>query len=133
MKLRETSAQHQTSTETTTSKLKRTQLQLDGASSRIEELERRNNELERASIDLQRQIDQWQELETKEGAQAEALRRARIDLENTNRSLESQLEKKSDDLSKAKQNIKKVRETLEEWQASRLIPHSFASILLDHQ
>lgn len=67
--------------ESSTTKLERTTLQLEGAKTSAKELESKNKELTSANQDLKRQLEQWQTLETKDGAEIEDMRRRRIELE----------------------------------------------------
>ncbi|KAJ7593105.1 hypothetical protein C8J56DRAFT_930404 [Mycena floridula] len=111
--LRESSVQRQASNESTASKLERATLQLEGAQTRNDELNRLNGELTRTNQELQRQVTKWQSLETKEGAEVDSMRKARVELEVQVKVLEGQLEKEA---SKAKSNSKKLKDSISEWQ-----------------
>lgn len=105
------------------SKLERTTLQLEGAQTRIEELERINDELKRTNADIQRQLNKWQSLETKGGAEVESLRKAKVELEVQVRALEGQLEKRAEEEVRLKERektrVSKLKESMAQWQARR--------------
>lgn len=54
---------------------------MDGAQNTQAELERKNNELKLSNKDLKQQLDKWQNLETKGGAEVEQLKKAKIELQ----------------------------------------------------
>lgn len=66
-------------------------LQLDGALSSKAEIEGVNSELKRNNVDLKRQLDKWQNLETKGGAEIEEMRKRRIELEVRVKELEGRV------------------------------------------
>lgn len=72
------------------STLKRESLRFDNAKNEKDELENANTELKRSNADLKRQVDKWQNLENKEGAETEKLRKERIALEVKFREVETQ-------------------------------------------
>jgi chromosome segregation ATPase len=90
-------------------------LQLEGALSSKAQLEEANNELKRSNADLQRQLDKWQNLETKGGAEIEELRKRRIELEVRVKELEGrvkEMEKGEKESSKALEKEKRKVEKL---------------------
>lgn len=119
-KLREENAHLQASLASTSSKLERINLQLEGAQSSRSELEDLNDELKRKNHDLQRQLDKWQRLETKGDAELDALRKRKIELEVEVKELRDRLEKADDEnmkaLEKEKRRVERLRETTLEWQ-----------------
>ncbi|KAJ7494736.1 hypothetical protein B0H11DRAFT_2003165 [Mycena galericulata] len=117
LKLRESHGRLQVRAESSETKLERVTLQLDGAQTTNAELERQNDELKRANVDLKRQLDRWQNLETKGGEEVEALRKQRIDLEVSVKGLETRLEKKEIDLQKEKGKVAKYKKSIEEFEA----------------
>jgi predicted nucleic acid-binding Zn-ribbon protein len=123
-KLREVTVEHQASTESIQTKLERVQLKLEGAETRNQDLERTNGELRRSNTDLQRQLDRWQSLETKGGAEVESLRKQRIELEVKNKGLQNELdsavEERDAAIEKWKAKYLKVKENVGQWQASIL-------------
>ncbi|KAJ7756429.1 hypothetical protein DFH07DRAFT_820539 [Mycena maculata] len=117
LKLRESHSRLQVKAETTETKLERMTLQFDGAQTTNDELERQNDELKRANVDLKRQLDRWQNLETKGGEEVETLRKHRIDLEVAVKGLETRLEKKEADLQREKAKVAKHKQNVDEFQA----------------
>ena len=98
------------SSTSTTTKLERVSLQLDGALSSKADLENANNELKRNNVDLKRQLDKWQNLETKGGAEIEEMRKRRMELEVKVKGLEvrvKELEKSEKESAKALEKEKK--------------------------
>ena len=73
------------------SSLNRESLRLDNIKNEKDELENTNAELKRSNTDLKRQVDKWQNLENKEGAETEKLRKERITLEVKLREVETRL------------------------------------------
>jgi len=71
------------------SSLKRETLRFDNVNNEKDELENVNAELKRSNADLKRQVDKWQNLEHKEGAETEKLRKERIALEVKFREVEA--------------------------------------------
>lgn len=103
------------------SKLERTVLQLDGAQTKISDLERINEELRRTNSDIQRQLVKWQNLETKGDLEVETLRKRRIELEVQVKALETRLEKNTElnttALEKEQRRVEKFKRGVAEWQA----------------
>lgn len=123
--LREEHAELTSTAASTVSKLERTALQRDGAQTEITELQRLNDEYKRNNSELKRQMDKWQNLETKGGAEVETLRKRRIDLEVQVKELEGRLgdAKKKDDenvraLEKEKKRVEKLKESIDPWRVS---------------
>ncbi|KAJ7158757.1 hypothetical protein C8R46DRAFT_399748 [Mycena filopes] len=114
--LRENCGRLQVKTESVEAKLERVTLQFDGAKTDNAELERQNDELKRANIDIKRQLDKWQNLETKGGEEVETLRKQRIDLEVQVKALESRLEKKEAEVQKDKTKVTKLKENVDEFE-----------------
>ncbi|KAJ7274431.1 hypothetical protein B0H12DRAFT_1088706 [Mycena haematopus] len=117
LKFRESHARLQVKAETTETKLERMTLQFDGVQTSNAELERKNEELKRANVDIKRQLDKWQNLETKGGEEVETLRKQRIDLEVEVKALEARLEKKETELQKDKAKIVKYKKNVDEFEA----------------
>ncbi|KAF9468083.1 hypothetical protein BDZ94DRAFT_1318186 [Collybia nuda] len=119
--LRAEHAHLQASTGASSSKLERTILQLEGAQTRIADLERTNNEIKRTGGDLQRQLKKWETLEKKGDTELESLRKRRIELEVQNKELQERLDRMvSEDgnvLEKEKRKVEKYKEVLEQWKA----------------
>ncbi|KAF8968148.1 hypothetical protein BDZ97DRAFT_1727506 [Flammula alnicola] len=90
------------------SKLQRTQLQLEGAQTKMADLERVNDELRRSNTDLTRQLERWQNLETKGGEAAEKQHKQRIALEFELRELKEEYENQTQELAKAKKKVDKM-------------------------
>lgn len=109
----------QASTGTSSSKLERTTLQLEGALTRIIDLERTNDELKRANTDSQRQLKKWETLENKGDAELETLRKRRMELEIQNKELQERLDKTVNEdaglLEKERRKVEKYREALDQW------------------
>jgi len=123
--LREEIAQLRVTAESTASKLERTTLQLDGAQSANAELERLNDELKRSDGEIKRQLDKWQSLENKGGAEVEAMRKRRIELEVQVKELENRLggankreKENTSALEKERVRVSKLKEILGEWRVS---------------
>ncbi|KAF5381951.1 hypothetical protein D9615_004354 [Tricholomella constricta] len=101
--------------------LERTTLQYESATTTVDEIKRTNEELRRSNADMLRQIDRWQTLETKGGAEVDAQRKKRIQLEVQVQDLQSQLEKAKEEhemsLEKEKRRVEKLKMGIKEWQA----------------
>ena len=80
------------------STLKRETLRFDNIKNEKDELENANSELKRSNSDLKRQVDKWQNLENKEGAETEKLRKERIALEVKFREVETRLSEREQSL-----------------------------------
>ena len=80
------------------SSLKRESLRFDNVKNEKDELENANAELKRSNADLKRQVDKWQNLENKEGAETEKLRKERIALEVKFREVETRHTEKEQQL-----------------------------------
>ncbi|KAG6908543.1 hypothetical protein DXG01_004176 [Tephrocybe rancida] len=120
-KLREAHARLQGDGEQLLSQLERVTLQRDGAITARDELKSSNEELTRAKAELLRQIEKWQSLETKGGAEVETERKKRVELEIQVRDLQAQLgsaEEHEKLLRKEKRKVEKLKENLGEWQAA---------------
>ena len=98
--------QSKSSSESSSIKLERVTLQLEGAKAVSSELEGANAELKRANADLKRQLDKWQTLETKGGAEIEEMRKRRIDLEVQVKELQGRVK----DLEESEREAKKFSE-----------------------
>lgn len=105
------------------SRLERTTLQLDGAQTKISDLERTNAELKRTNSEIQRQLAKWQNLETKGDQEVEILRKKRIELEVQVKELETRLVKNAEQtdqnvaaLEKEKRRVEKYKQGVTEWQ-----------------
>ncbi|KAH9850329.1 hypothetical protein C2E23DRAFT_322310 [Lenzites betulinus] len=86
-------AQHSTllaASERTTKSLERTSLQLEGLQTSHDALEKKYAEAEATVASLRRQVDKWATLESRENADLEALRKARIELEVKVKQLETE-------------------------------------------
>ncbi|KAJ6494825.1 hypothetical protein C8R47DRAFT_974727 [Mycena vitilis] len=116
VKLRETYGRLQVKAESIGAKLERLNLQFDGSQTTNAELERQNDELKRANVDIKRQLDKWQNLETKGGEEVETLRKQRIELEVEVKALETRLEKKNGELQKEKSKVAKHKQNVDEFQ-----------------
>lgn len=121
----------QASTETSSSKLERTALQLEGSQTRIIDLERSNDELKRANADSQRQLKKWETLENKGDAELETLRKRRMELEVQNKELQERLDRTVGEnvglLEKERRKVEKYREALDQWKV-----RGFGQLLLSH-
>lgn len=123
-KLRETHATLQGSGESMKSKLERVKLQFEGSQTKNTEIQRANDDLKRANADLIRQLEKWQNLETKEGEEADSERKKRLALELEVKGLKEDLakndgekEKLEADLLKEKRRVERMKGTVQEWQA----------------
>ncbi|KAK7033087.1 putative glycoside hydrolase family 13 protein [Favolaschia claudopus] len=115
--LRETNSRLQVKAESTETKLQRLTLQFERAQSDNAELERKKDELQRTNDDFRRQLDKWQDLETRGGAETETLRKQRIDLEVEVKALELRLEKNEADLKKEKVRVAKHKKNVDDFEA----------------
>ncbi|KIK10060.1 hypothetical protein K443DRAFT_670697 [Laccaria amethystina LaAM-08-1] len=123
-KLRETHAILQGSAESMKSKLERVKLQFEGSQTKNTEIQRANDDLKRANADLIRQLEKWQNLETKEGEEADSERKKRLALELEVKGLKEDLAKNGEqkekleaDLLKEKRRVERMKGTVREWQA----------------
>lgn len=84
------------------------------------DLERTNEELKRTNADLHRQLEKWQNLETKGDAEVETQRKKRMALELQVKDLEVQLQKTTEEMEiavqKEKRRVEKLKEGVAEWQ-----------------
>ncbi|KAJ7284986.1 hypothetical protein C8J57DRAFT_1462058 [Mycena rebaudengoi] len=115
-KLQQEHSQLRVSNESLASKVERMVLQIQGLESNNVELKRQNDELQRTADDVKRQLQQWQNLETKGGEEAEALRKKRISLEIEVKALEGRLEKKEGELQKEKAKTVKFKANVDEFE-----------------
>ena len=124
-KLVEGRANLEASSESIKSKLERTKLQLDGAQTKNVDLERSNDELKRTNSELTRQLEKWQNLETKEGEAADTERKQRIALEmelrEVTESFEKKLAKALADVERANSRVEKIKGTVKEWEVSSFL------------
>jgi chromosome segregation ATPase len=97
-------------------------IELDRAQTANAELDRLNDDLKRDNVEIKRQLDKWQNLETKDGVELDAMRKRRIELEVNVKELESRLsdaeEKEEADarvLENHKRKIEKLNDALTEW------------------
>ncbi|OBZ72249.1 hypothetical protein A0H81_07920 [Grifola frondosa] len=79
----------QASSERTSTNLERTTLLHEGLKSAHTEFEAKHAESERTVTDLRRQLEKWRNLESREDAEMDALRRSRIELEVKVKELET--------------------------------------------
>ncbi|RXW25549.1 hypothetical protein EST38_g310 [Candolleomyces aberdarensis] len=114
-KLTEELATHQASNSTSNSKLERLKLQLEGAQTKNADLERTNDDLKRTNVQLQRQIDDWQNLEKREGDEVDNERKQRIALSVEVKKLEAQHKA---DAEAYEANLAKERQKVEKWRAA---------------
>ncbi|KAJ3563417.1 hypothetical protein NP233_g8955 [Leucocoprinus birnbaumii] len=118
-KLREENARLQTSLSSTSSKLERVTLQLEGAQSSRSELESVNEDLKRKNYDLQRQIDKWQRLEHKGDVELDTLRTRSNELAVEAQELQDQLAREKDAhkkiLDREQKRIERLKTTAQEW------------------
>ncbi|KAG6817648.1 hypothetical protein H0H87_005405 [Tephrocybe sp. NHM501043] len=120
--LNESCARLQATGEKLTGKLERVTLQRDGAVTTRDELKNANEELTRSKTELLRQIEKWQTLETKGGAEAEAERKKRVELDVKVRELQSELESTKEQheklLRKETRKVEKLKEANESLQVA---------------
>lgn len=121
-RLREEHAELIATSASTTAKLERTTLQRDGAQAEIADLERLNVEFKRNNVELKRQLDKWQNLETKGGDEVETLRRRRIELEVQVKEFEGRLadadkieQDREKALEKEKKKVEKLKGVIDSW------------------
>ncbi|PPQ82626.1 hypothetical protein CVT26_001437 [Gymnopilus dilepis] len=98
------------------SQLTRVQLQLEGSHTKMKELERTNDDLRRTIADQTRQIERWQNLETKGGEEAEKHHKEKVELEFRVRELEEALEEQRKETEAEKRRTQKVKDVMENWQ-----------------
>ncbi|KXN84757.1 hypothetical protein AN958_12184 [Leucoagaricus sp. SymC.cos] len=119
-KLREQNVHLETSLASTSSKLERTNLQLEGAQTSRSQLEGVNEDLKRKNYDLQRQLDKWQRLENKDNEELDSLRKRKSEVEVEVKELRDRLNWVTDDsaktLDKEKKRIEKMKATTLQWQ-----------------
>jgi len=117
--------QHQASSESRTSKLERVQLQLDGAHTKISELSRLNDELKQNNAEIQAQLRRWESLDSKGSGEMEALRKQKIELEVTVKSLDDRLKRQEADsekvLNKQAAKAEKARDSANQWKVCCLV------------
>lgn len=127
--MHEAHAKLQVVAESNATKLERMTLQLDGSQNELSDLQRTNEELKRANGEIKRQLDKWQNLETKGGAEVEALRKQRLDLEVQVKTLEGRLEKTREEHArvqeKDKSKLAKLKQNMTEWEVRCLIIYSW--------
>lgn len=95
--------------------MERLKLQLEGAQTKNADLERTNDDLKRTNVQLQRQIDDWQNLEKREGDEVDKERKQRIALSLDLKRLEAQLKA---DAEAYEANLGKERQKVEKWRAA---------------
>ncbi|KAF8626980.1 hypothetical protein AX15_004573 [Amanita polypyramis BW_CC] len=109
----------QTSAETNATKLERTTLQLKGAQVKNTELEHIIDELKRSNVELRRQLEKWQDLETKGNGEMETLRRQKIELEakvsNLQDRLQKQVGERDKELEKLGKREEKMKDLVAQW------------------
>ncbi len=119
-KTREENAHLQASLASTSSRLERINLQLEGAQTSRSELEGLHDELKRKNHDLQRQLDKWQRLENKGDVELDALRKRKIELEVEVKELHNRLDKTTDEntkaLEKERRRLEHLKKTALEWE-----------------
>ncbi|TEB33336.1 hypothetical protein FA13DRAFT_1730337 [Coprinellus micaceus] len=102
--------------------LERLKLQLDGAHTKINDLERSNDELKRSNDQLRRQIDEWQHLERREGEEVDSERKRRVALSVELEKLQAQhkveVDKLEASLERERQKVQKWKDALDQWQDS---------------
>jgi chromosome segregation ATPase len=120
--LREEHAELTATSASTASKLERITLQRDGGQTQITDLERLNDELKRNNAELKRQMDKWQNLETKGGAEVDNLRKRRIELEVQVKEFEGRLadagkieQERDKALEKEKKKVEKLKGVIDSW------------------
>ena len=113
------------STSSSATELERTSLLLEGLKSSHSELETKHAEAERTIVDLRRQLEKWRNLEGREGAEMDTLRRSRIELEVRVKELESRVEeleeesgRKDEYVEKQRVKVAKYKSMLEEYKTS---------------
>jgi len=121
--LREEHARRHGTEEELVTTLERTTLQRDSAIAARDDLKRTNEELKHTNIDLLRQLEKWQTLENKGGAEVESQRKKRIELEIQVKDLQLQREKAQEEhemaLEKAKRKVEKFKNGIKEWKVEK--------------
>jgi chromosome segregation ATPase len=109
--------------------LERLKLQLDGAHTKINDLERSNDELKRSNDQLRRQIDEWQHLERREGEEVDSERKRRVALSVELEKLQAQhkveVDKLEASLERERQKVQKWKDALDQWQVRRICSQPF--------
>lgn len=80
-KIREEKTIQDAQVQSSSVKFERLTLQIEGAKTNVAELESTNAELKRTNMDLKRQLDRWQNLETKGDSEMESIRKKKIEVE----------------------------------------------------
>ncbi|KAM6504528.1 hypothetical protein JOM56_001471 [Amanita muscaria] len=110
----------QASAESNAIKLERVTLQLEGAQTKNTDLERTNDELKRSNADLQRQLEKWQNLETKGNGELESLRKQKMALEVKVSSLQDRFDQlsadKDQDSQKTAKREDRLKKLVKQWQ-----------------
>ncbi|KAF4571146.1 hypothetical protein EYR36_008474 [Pleurotus pulmonarius] len=121
-KLREEHARLKVSSDSSSTRLERATLQLEGSQSTITALQQKNDELVRNVADLQHQLGKWQNLDVKGVEEIEIERKKRVESETRLMQLQGrldQMEKKEAELSglleKEKRRTEKAKEAALEW------------------
>jgi len=96
------------------SKRQRAELQLQAAQTKISDLESSNDELKRLNVDMKRQVEKWQHLETKGGEATEKEHQKRValefELQGVKETHENELIEDANSLEKLKNRYEKARE-----------------------
>ena len=94
-------------------------LQLEGAQTKNADLDRSNDDLKRTNAQLQRQIDDWQNLEKREGDEVDNERKQRIALSVELKKLEVQHKADAEAyeavLAKERQKVERWRVAVDQW------------------
>jgi uncharacterized protein YlxW (UPF0749 family) len=84
-----------------------------------------NDELKRNNTELKRQMDKWQNLETKGGAEVDTLRKRRIELEVQVKEFEGRLadadkteQEREKAMEKEKKKVEKLKGVIDSWRVS---------------
>jgi uncharacterized protein YlxW (UPF0749 family) len=84
-----------------------------------------NDELKRNNAELKRQMDKWQNLETKGGAEVDTLRKRRVELEVQVKEFEGRLadadkteQERDKALEKEKKKVEKLKAAIDTWRVS---------------
>ncbi|KAG5220036.1 glycoside hydrolase family protein [Salix suchowensis] len=130
-KLREEHARLKVSYDSSSTRLERATLQLEGSKSTIAALQQKNDELVRNVADLQHHLGKWQTLDVKGVEEIEIERKKRVESETRLMQLQGrldQMEKKEAELSglleKEKRRTEKAKEAALEWKVG-LTPQAF--------
>ena len=114
------------------SSLSRESLRFDNVKNEKDELESANAELKRSNADLKRQVDKWQNLENKEGAETEKLRKERIALEVKFREVEARLSEReqhlTEELELKNAKVDKFRARLQDYVVRFYFPSSLSRV-----